>query len=89
MYLFSSSIMSDTIAHSTNVHAAIVLNGRIVGKMLAFSEANRHRDQGAQTVILDLKKGDQVWVKNIDNDDTTICGINGFTTFSGYMLYPY
>ena len=89
VYLFSSSILSDTAAHSTNVHAAITLNGRIVAKMIAISEANKHRDQGAQTVILDLKQGDQVWVKNVDNNDVSICGLNGFSTFSGYMLYPY
>ena len=89
VYLFSSSLVSDSQSHSTNVHAAISVNGNKAAKILAISEANRHRDQGSNTLIADLKKGDQVWVKNVDNNDATICGINGFSTFSGYLLYPY
>lgn len=89
VYLFSASLLSDTQAHSSTVHAAISVNGNKAAKILAISEANRHRDQGSNTLIADLKKGDQVWVKNVDNDDATICGINGYSTFSGYLLYAY
>lgn len=90
VYLFASSLTADSAtADSLNVHAAITVNGKKVAKILAIAEANRHRDQGANTIIVDLKQGDQVWVKNIDNAKATICGINGFSTFAGYMLYPY
>ena len=90
VYFFSASLLSDmSQTYSPVVHAAISVNGKTKAKILAISEAHQHRDQGSNTLIADLKMGDQVWVKNIDNTGATICGINGFSTFSGYLLYPY
>ena len=89
VYLFSAALLSDNKSSSAIVHATISVNGNKAAKILAISEPHQHRDQGSNTLIAELKRGDQVWVKNIDNNAVTICGINGYSTFSGYLLYPY
>ena len=89
LYLITSSILADHTTGSIGVHAAIVVNGNTVAKMFAFAEpASGHRDQGAQTVFLNLTKDDEVWVKNINFKDVTVGG-DKYATFSGCLIWPF
>ena len=88
VYLIASSILADYTTNSNGVHAAIVVNGNTVAKMFAYAERSSHRDQGAQTVFLNLTKNDEVWVKNIDFTDVTIGG-EKYATFSGCLIWPF
>lgn len=66
------------------LHAEIVQSGRVLGRIFAHAEPT-HRDQGSVTVVSLVKQGEQVWVRNIDNDDL---GLHGefYSLFSGYLL---
>ena len=68
------------------MHASIVQNGNNVGVIYAHGDSGRH-DQGAQTVVIQVKQGDEIWVKNIDITDDQIYG-GYYSTFSGYLLLP-
>ena len=85
IYLFSSSIMSNNVNH-VEVHADLVQNGNVVARIYAHSDSVRH-DQGAQTVVIQVKQGDEIWVRNIDYTDDQIYG-SYYSTFSGYLLLP-
>ena len=87
IYIFSCSLM-DHISDSAGgvmVHAEIVQNQRVLGRIFAHAEANSYRDQGAQTVFTHVNQGDQIWIRTIDNPDL---GLGGelYSTFSGYLL---
>lgn len=86
IYLFSCSLMDDLEEHGLMLHAEIVHNQRVLGRIFAHAEPNNHRDQGAQTVVTYAKQGDQVWVRTIDNQDL---GLGGelYSTFTGYLLF--
>ena len=87
VYMFASSILAYSNTNLNIVHVSIAVNGKIQAKMLAVSEILQHRDQGANTAILDLKRGDIVWAKAIDH--TAICTISSLSTFTGTLLYAY
>ncbi|XP_045157709.2 complement C1q-like protein 3 [Mercenaria mercenaria] len=85
IYMFSCSLMDDLEEHGLMLHAEIVQNQRVLGRIFAHAEANNHRDQGAQTVFTYINQGDKVWVRTIDNQNL---GLGGelYSTFSGYLL---
>lgn len=92
LYSFSCSLLDHTGEHNVpsddhgqaNLHAEIVQNGKVLGRIFAHAEEN-HRDQGSVSVVTFLNQGEQVWVRNIDHDDV---GIGGqlYSTFSGYLI---
>ncbi|XP_052797452.1 complement C1q-like protein 4 [Mya arenaria] len=92
IYLFSCSLLdhwggADTQAHGgLMLHAEIVQNGRVLGRIFAHGE-DTYRDQGAQTVFTYANQGDKVFIREVDNDDL---GLGGqlYSTFSGYLLMP-
>ena len=89
LYLIASSILADYTTGSNVVHAAIVVNGNTVARIFAYADpASGYRDQGAQTVFLNLTKNDEVWVKNIDFKDVAIGG-DKYATFSGCLIWPF
>lgn len=70
------------------LHASIIVDGVQQAKVFAFSENSSHRDQGANTIFVNLKKGSKVWVKAIDSNQITIGG-EEYSTFSGYLLWQF
>ena len=44
-------------------------------------------DQGAQTVIVEARQGDQVFVRVVDNQNLSLGG-ELYSSFSGYLLAP-
>lgn len=93
IYVFSCSLMDHSGEHLTSgqehgsamLHAEIVKNGTVLGRVFAHAETS-HRDQGSVTVVSYVNQGEQVWVRNIDNNDL---GLGGelYSVFSGYLLY--
>merc|ERR1712137_486059 len=91
IYILSCSLMDSQArgdGSGVMLHADIVKNGNVVlGRMFAHAEGASYRDQGAQTVIVELQKGDRVWIRNWNSRDL---GVGGelYSTFSGYLLWP-
>lgn len=79
LYQFSASIMAD---NGKEVWTRFTLNNDDVAYIYARGTDDRH-DQGSQTIILKLKQGDIVSVKN--QKPTRIYG-DTYTTFSGFLL---
>ena len=84
VYLFSSSIMT-SYTNPSEVRAAITVNGIEIAKIFGHGDSGRH-DQGAQTVIVNLKVNDEVDVRNINLDHEAVYG-NLYSSFSGILLY--
>lgn len=68
------------------VHAEIVKNHEVLARVFAHAESNLYRDQGANTVIVQLQTGDQIFVRTVDNDDLGLGG-QRYTSFSGVLLW--
>ena len=79
IYQFSSTMMT---AQDGEIWAHFSLNGRNMAYIYAHGTEGRH-DQGANTVILQLNKGDRVCV--MSRYTSTILG-DGYSTFSGNLL---
>ncbi|XP_060601770.1 heavy metal-binding protein HIP-like [Ruditapes philippinarum] len=82
IYVFTTSIM--TI--SGRKICEVVVNG--VSKAQVYTHGDGHYDHGAQTVIVNLKKGDDVAIQIVEHNlDNTIHGESPpYTTFSGFLL---
>lgn len=80
IYLFSTSLLTYP---ETSAHFQIVKNGTVVTK--AYLQANSaSRETGAMTVVLQLARGDDVSVVNVDIDNS----VNGYhySFFTGVLL---
>jgi len=93
VYMFSCSLLDHWSGHNatalngkTMLHADIVQNNRVLGRVFAHGE-DTHRDQGANTVFTYASQGDKVFIRNIDNNNL---GLGGqlYSTFSGYLMMP-
>lgn len=92
IYMFSCSLLdhagedrTPNQPHGTAMlHAEIVQSFKTLGRIFAHAETD-YRDQGSVTVLSYVTEGEQVWVRNIDNNDL---GLGGelYSTFSGYLL---
>ena len=58
VYMFSCSLLDDSV--HIMVHADIMHNTRVLGRVFAVGEPNGHRDQGSNTVFTYAAAGDQV-----------------------------
>jgi hypothetical protein len=85
IYMFSCSLMDHVAPSGVMLHAEIVHNQRVLGRIFAHAEGTTYRDQGAQTVFTHVNQGDQIFVRSIDNPDL---GLGGelYSTFSGFLL---
>jgi len=84
IYLFSATIL--TLRRDTaEVHGAITLNGNTVAILFGESDVGKY-DQGTQTVILNLKVNDEVYVRNNDYSNEFVYG-GPYSSFSGVLLY--
>ncbi|XP_053390765.1 complement C1q tumor necrosis factor-related protein 2-like [Mercenaria mercenaria] len=43
--------------------------------------------QGGNTAIIRAQLGDEIWMESFHQNDATLYGIIGFTSFSGFLLY--
>ncbi|KAH3773626.1 caprin-2-like [Dreissena polymorpha] len=80
-YLFSTSIAHDDTPLS--LHAGIMHNGNIIA--IAQSTHNIF-DKGAQTVVLKVSSGDEIWIQNLDYEHASVYG-ESYSTFTGVLLY--
>lgn len=65
------------------LEADMVHNGNHVVYMYA-SDSNF--EQGTNSAVLVLKKGDHVWVRNVRTEAKQVYG-NDWSTFSGFLLF--
>ena len=79
IYQFSATMMT---GQNGEIWAYFSLNGRRIAFIYAHGTESRH-DQGANTVILQLNKGDKVGLMN--QHTSTIYG-GGYSSFSGNLL---
>ena len=92
IYLFSCSLLDHAGKHlqtgqehgSAMLRGEIVQNGKLLGRIFAHAEVE-HRDQGSATVVSYVTEGEQVWIRNIDNDDLGLGG-EFYSLFTGYLL---
>lgn len=63
------------------IYAAIVLNGATKVKTMAH---NNYNDAGPNMVVLNIKKGDAVWVRYSSGQGYYSSG--SITTFSGFLI---
>ena len=66
------------------IHAEMVHSGTVLGRVLAHA-SEVGKDQGSITVLAHVTEGEQVWVRNIDNDDLGLSG-SLYSLFSGCLL---
>ena len=79
LYQFSASIMAE---QGGEVWTYIRLNEKRVAMIYARASDQRH-DQGANSVILQLQKGDRV---SVVNQHTAVVYGGGYSSFSGTLL---
>ncbi|KAH3851283.1 complement C1q tumor necrosis factor-related protein 3-like [Dreissena polymorpha] len=80
LYLFSATLLHEPERGS--LHAALVHSGRRVALLHATSGM---WDEGSQTVIIQVNKGEQVWIQNKNGYNSLIYGM-GFSSFAGVLL---
>ncbi|XP_053381893.1 complement C1q-like protein 4 [Mercenaria mercenaria] len=83
IYIFSGSLL----AHVTKeIEMAFMKNGAFIGGGILANAVNTNGyDQGSETVVAQLKAGDEVWIENRWPDDTSIRG-SQFTCFMGCLI---
>ncbi|XP_069131904.1 uncharacterized protein [Argopecten irradians] len=69
-------------------NALLVKNGSTVGYVYAGGQSGTY-DHGGNTIILELNEGDAVWVQNSQDVQQGATLDSGYTSFSGFLLYPY
>jgi len=84
IYMFSATLLTKHI-NTEEVHAAITVNGNIVAALFGEPDAGGY-DQSTQTVILNLKVNDEVFVRNIHYSNEYVYG-GAYSSFSGVLLY--
>lgn len=83
VYLFSVSLMAAPVASRKELDGAIVRNGNILVRIYGYGDPY---DQGAQTIIVFVSAGDEIWVSSIEQISTVYGGL--YSSFSGYLLMP-
>lgn len=81
LYVFSTTVLSSY--HSTS-HFRFYLNHTPLTIMYVHGNASSGWDSASQTIVLNLKRGDVVSVKNTENDTGVLGG--GHSIFSGFLL---
>ena len=80
-YVFSTTLVS---FYHINSHAQFVKNGQAVTTLFVSGVESGH-DTASQTIVLQLQKGDDVTVQNLDTD-TSFLG-SSYSIFSGFLLF--
>ena len=68
--------------YSTNIHAAIVLNGATKVRTMAYT----NHDAGPNLAVLSLQTGDRVWVIHKGGQGYWTHSDGPITTFSGFLI---
>ena len=79
VYVFSTNILSS----NQNAHAKLVINGQLLVRL-----TTHYWEQTGQTVVVQLKSGDIVAVKNDDISGITFNG-DLYSSFAGFLLYDF
>ncbi|XP_045176509.1 heavy metal-binding protein HIP-like [Mercenaria mercenaria] len=80
-YVFSVTLLS---VYHVNAHAQFLKNGQLVTRLYLSGVESGH-DTASQTFVLQLHKGDDVCVHNLDLDASL--GGSHYSSFAGFLLY--
>lgn len=80
IYQFTVTLLTD---QNKEVWCYIMLNTNVVAKINERSAGSRH-GSGSQTVILQLKEGDRIYVKN--SDTASALWGDGYSSFTGFLM---
>lgn len=88
LYSFSYTVYSNVGAEGERIYYKVQLmkDGQVIASTW---EDNREdsEDSGTQTVLLQLKQGNQVYMELVLG--RFLCGdTQGYNSFSGYLVYP-
>ncbi|KAH3753626.1 hypothetical protein DPMN_188266 [Dreissena polymorpha] len=64
------------------MHAVLLHSGRNVAILHASAKM---WDEGSQTVIIQMNKGEHIWIQNINPYHNILIGL-GFSSFAGVLL---
>ncbi|KAH9503560.1 EMILIN-1 [Bulinus truncatus] len=82
VYLFTATIVS---GFNSTIESMITLNGQEVARV--YSGAYKNRGSGTNTVILNLREGDDVWVALFYGNGNYVHG--KWSSFSGSLIETY
>ncbi|CAL1547217.1 unnamed protein product [Lymnaea stagnalis] len=82
VYIFSATIVS---GFNSTIETMITLNGQEVARL--YSGAHQNRGSGSNTVVLNLREGDDIWVALFYGNGNYVHG--KWSSFSGSLLETY
>ncbi|XP_052073078.1 complement C1q-like protein 2 [Mytilus californianus] len=87
MYVISWTANVD---HQESQATELMINGRSKAWSFADTAGSEDRDYGSasQTVVLQVNKGENVWVRTGTNGKGDVSG-NDYSTFSAFLLFPH
>ncbi|XP_008296687.1 cerebellin 18 [Stegastes partitus] len=87
VYVFSITIYSSVDKDSRLYHDVRLMKNKLI--LVSVWENNRedHEDNASQVVVVEMHKGDQVYVELIAGRN--LCRSLKYNIFTGYILYPY
>ena len=66
-----------------NSHVALIKDGASYSEVHA---VHKNHDQLSKTVLIQLKKGQTVWIRLTNGSTYRVYGGGGYTTFAGYLI---
>ncbi|XP_056117193.1 complement C1q tumor necrosis factor-related protein 4 [Rhinichthys klamathensis goyatoka] len=77
--------------HPRRALSVKLMMGRGEVRAMVFDEdLSRRREMQSQSLLLSLKRGDSVWLYSQQDDGYAVYSNQGrYTTFSGFLVYPY
>ncbi|XP_069120448.1 complement C1q-like protein 4 isoform X2 [Argopecten irradians] len=84
LYAFSVTVMCD--GSESNLHAAIMRDGQMIGK--AYANGSSY-DNGSKLVVVQLEAGQMVWVEHFSDPSGYKIHGYGHSAFSGFLIMAY
>ena len=80
IYLISFSYLQ---ANGYTSHVQLIKDGAVYTELHA---NHKNHDQLSKTVLIQLKKGQNIWVRLVKSSTYAVYGGGKYTTFSGYLI---
>jgi len=81
IYVITASLLHEN-QPGIYFHGAIVHQGNVIAKI----DCTLDWEQASQTVLIEARAGDEIWVRNVGPSNENIYG-DYFSTFAGYLLW--
>ena len=80
IYLISVSYLQQ---NGYTSHVQLIKDGAVYTELHAY---HKNYDQLSKTVLIQLKKGQNIWVRLVKSSTYAVYGGGKYTTFSGYLI---